>query len=302
MEPVLFSDFRQSLPYQSLLRQGGCKIAQLGDNQVGFMTRLLFVPFMNRMIVQRTYDPDVLAAIDQIARQKRVIVVKIAPQVELGSEAALAWEQALAEHRYTWDKNAICPTRTRLIDLNLDEQILLDQMESKTRYNVRLAGRRGVKTEFVDGERMLADRAVFDEFFGVYQQNSVRLGMHAPPPRFLERLCEHFKKDCFFALSRLASGETGAVATFLVAGDTVSYQMNGSTEAGRHDFAPTAIIWAAFLEGKRRGCRWFDFDGEADDRYQEDEEWKGFTKFKSGFGGRDVLFLGSYTKSLAFMR
>jgi len=56
------------------------------------------------------------------------------------------------------------------------------------------------------------------------------------------------------------------------------------------------------LEGKRRGCRWFDFDGLYDERYQPTEAWQGFTRFKLGFGGQETTYMGSYVKRWPFLK
>jgi lipid II:glycine glycyltransferase (peptidoglycan interpeptide bridge formation enzyme) len=118
----------------------------------------------------------------------------------------------------------------------------------------------------------------------------------------MENFFKTFGQNLFVVLTYAASGEPAAVASFVVSVDTVSYQMNGSTEKGRHDFATNLTVWEGMREGKRRGCRWFDFDGIYDERYEEDEDWKGFSRFKLSFGGQEVTYLGSYIKRLPFLK
>ncbi len=100
------------------------------------------------------------------------------------------------------------------------------------------------------------------------------------------------------------SGELGAVASRIVNGDTIVGQIIGSTAKGRHDCATNLVVWEGMLEGKRRGCRWFDFDGVRDERYRytKDENWDGITRFKVGFGGEEVTYLGTYIKRLPFLK
>ena len=101
----------------------------------------------------------------------------------------------------------------------------------------------------------------------------------------------------------LAGGEIAAVGAYVVAGDTIYYQMNGSTEKGRQEFAPYTVVWEGMLEGKRRGCRWFDFDGIFDERFAKaQKKWKGFSRFKTGFGGVEVTYLGSFSKWFPFLK
>jgi lipid II:glycine glycyltransferase (peptidoglycan interpeptide bridge formation enzyme) len=86
--------------------------------------------------------------------------------------------------------------------------------------------------------------------------------------------------------------------------DQLQTLMNGSTAKGRHEFATNLVVWEGILEGKRRGCRWFDFDGVRDERYRytKDENWEGVTRFKVGFGGEEVTYLGAYIKRLPFLK
>jgi len=51
-------------------------------------------------------------------------------------------------------------------------------------------------------------------------------------------------------------------------------------------FAPTLLVWEALKLAKNRGAKQFDFVGVWDERIPNKfHEWKGFTKFKEGFGG-----------------
>jgi len=42
--------------------------------------------------------------------------------------------------------------------------------------------------------------------------------------------------------------------------------------------------------GKQRGCRWFDFEGINDDRYEKEKKREEFSRFKAGFGGQETTF------------
>jgi lipid II:glycine glycyltransferase (peptidoglycan interpeptide bridge formation enzyme) len=127
--------------------------------------------------------------------------------------------------------------------------------------------------------------------------------MKSQPRKELEALVETFQDDFFVAYGYGSSGETDAVASYVVTGDTVLYQMNGSTERGRRDFATCLVVWEGILEGKRRGCQWFDFDGIFDGRFaRAQKSWQGFSRFKVGFGGHEVTYLGSFNKWLPFLK
>ena len=276
-------------------------VEDLGGGQVGYIARMVFLPFVKMMVMQYVRDPTVLSIADRISRRHRTLSVKVAPKVAIGTEGSTLWEEKLIEHGYSLDKSSIVPTKTLVVDLVASEDDILMQMKSKTRYNVRLSQRRGVTTRIASGDIIVENADYFDEFYSVYHQNCRRIRMRAAPRRWFQRLFETFGENLFVVYAYVRSGEPGAVVCYMVTDETVWYQMNGSTGAGRRDFAANLVVWEGMLEGKRRGCRWFDFDGIYDERY-DDEDWKGFSRFKAGFGGREVTYLGSYIKRFPFLK
>ncbi len=85
-------------------------------------------------------------------------------------------------------------------------------------------------------------------------------------------------------------------ATFYMTSDTtVYYSHNGSLLEGRKMFAPTACVWAGMVEGRKRSLNQFDFEGIFDPRSKV-VKWKGFTRFKKGFGSKEVMYPGLYSK------
>ena len=69
------------------------------------------------------------------------------------------------------------------------------------------------------------------------------------------------------------------------------YWVAGATKKGKKQFAPTLLVWEALKIAKKRGCTSFDFVGVYDERLPAySRDWKGFTKFKEGFGGREVWY------------
>lgn len=69
------------------------------------------------------------------------------------------------------------------------------------------------------------------------------------------------------------------------------YWIAGATKYGKKLFAPTLLVWEAMKVAKRHGCREFDFVGVWDERMpNENRSWLGFTKFKEGFGGKELYY------------
>ncbi len=69
------------------------------------------------------------------------------------------------------------------------------------------------------------------------------------------------------------------------------YWIAGATREGKKLFAPTLLVWEAIKLSKKRGAKQFDFVGVWDERLpRQYDSWKGFTKFKEGFGGKTIYY------------
>lgn len=289
-------DLHQSPAYQELLRQGGSKIGKLDSCQAAFITPMILVPFCSRMVMQRVKNPEVLGRVKGLSRQHRVVVARVAPNAELGSLEAQAWEGAMMAQGFRLDPSPISPTRTILIDLSQTDEGLLAAMKSKTRYNIRLSMWRGLEHHAYPGKELLSPGGKFEEFHAIFAQNCQRIGMQPPPPQALRRIFTALGDQLFTAHAYQPGGQACAVTAYIHHDNTLSYEFNGTTETVRQNFAADLLVWAGIQEGERLGCDWFDFDGLYDERFPDDEDWKGFSRFKSSFGGREVLYLGTYVE------
>lgn len=69
------------------------------------------------------------------------------------------------------------------------------------------------------------------------------------------------------------------------------YWIAGATKEGKKLFAPTLLVWESLRHAKRHSCTLFDFVGVWDERLpKENLSWIGFTKFKEGFGGKELYY------------
>ncbi len=173
--------------------------------------------------------------------------------------------------------------KTIWVDLNQSEKELLGAMKPKTRYNIGLAKRRGVQIKIVSGEKILGTG-----LFNLLKQNASRLRIFGMPQKWFEMQVKAFKNKCFATLAYL--GDELVVGNFfMTSSDGCFYSHNGSTEWGRKLMAPSLCTWEGMREAKRRKLKVFDFEGIYDgSRWLR--RWQGFTRFKQGFGGEEIIF------------
>jgi hypothetical protein len=291
-QPAVSDDYRQCQAYknQAVMRKEG--LVPLGS-EVGYTMRILLA--LKTLIAPRVKDLAVVERMEEKMAKVKPGLMIVAPKVEVGTPEAETWDKKLRLYRYIPAGFGVAPTKTLEVSLAEPEDNILAQMASRTRYNIRLSERKGVTIKVYSGQEELATPGLFDEFYTLYHENCKRVKIASETKENLKILLEAFEDDAIL-IHAFFENALCAVASLVVAGDSITYYVNGSTEVGRKNFAPNLVVWEGMKAGKQKGCLWFDFDGIFDDRYPGQKEWEGFTRFKKGFGGVERTYIGSFTK------
>ena len=184
------------------------------------------------------------------------------------------------------------PASTILLDLQPTEDELFKALHEKTRYNVRVAERRGVRCRVAQTEQDV------DAFLDLMDETAARDG-------FVQRSRKYLRAtyDALHPLNlvkiRLAefSGKVLAANLEVAYGDTVTYLYGASSSSERNVMAPYLLHWQAIQEAKLLGFTRYDFWGanpESKAGFYYKPSWEGITRFKRGWGGRQVDFVGTW--------
>lgn len=192
------------------------------------------------------------------------------------------------------------PEDTSIVDLTKDEVILLADMHQKTRYNIRLAERRGVTVHEANHANAHLLKKDIDVFWRLLGETSSRDRFHTHERRYYETMVDVLsekKRGTKGMRVRLVfasyEGEAIAAGLFGSFGDTVTYLHGASRTAQRRVMAPHLLHWTVIKDAKRSGYTYYDFWGIAptDD---PSHKWAGITRFKRGFGGHHISYLGAW--------
>ncbi len=215
----------------------------------------------------------------------------IALHVELPLEESE--EDSIAAHRTLTALNfhpfhPVQPIRTIMLDLTPDEQSLLANMKEKWRYNIRLAGRKGVLVRPARG------REDVQAWYSLLQTTGQRdqFGIHSfdyywrawqifAPRQQAQLLLAEYEKQL------LAGIFVGCMARQAI------YLYGASGNAYRNLMPNYLLQWEAIRWAKTQGATSYDLWGipETDDA---DEAMAGVYRFKSGWGGLITRFAGNY--------
>ncbi len=299
------SELRQSPEHADFMRSIGWHVEQSPKRVVAYVRGIL--PFVSVMKIQRASILDIdWEWVKKIAKKHKVWGCYVEPlESELSCDDKLheIWSMLKKKLRMTETKNAMLPTATRQIDLTHSEQKLLKEMKEKTRYNVGLAKRRGLRAGIVSGKRVVASERLFERVADMIEVNARRAGYWAIPRKWLKAQLKAFDtngeiiivadeksiEDLENDKAQINFKSWQAVACYWLSDDGIFYGANGSTAMGRKNMAPTLAVWEGMRLGKRRKKRYFDFDGIYDERVPN-KRWLGYSVFKAGFGGYEVKY------------
>jgi lipid II:glycine glycyltransferase (peptidoglycan interpeptide bridge formation enzyme) len=249
-------------------------------------------------------------AVSAEARKRGAIFLKVEPNVAIDSAAAKSELDARMARRGFRPSGRLQPARTMVLDIGQSEDDLLKAMKPKTRYNIRLAGRRGVQV------RRAATESDLKTFYSLLEVTGTRdeFGVHSFA--YYEHLWRVFgPRGDNSSLLLLADHpdeaerEAGPVAALLALkfGREAIYMYGASADRGREHMPNYLLQWEAIKWAKQEGCTAYDFWGIPDPPGEEGEEsevspinarsgLRGVYWFKKGFGGREVDYPGAYDR------
>jgi lipid II:glycine glycyltransferase (peptidoglycan interpeptide bridge formation enzyme) len=182
------------------------------------------------------------------------------------------------------------PEKSLILDIDKSEDELLRDMHKKTRYNIRLAERNGIRVETLQCN--VSTDTDFEQFWKIMKETQERDGFRLHGKEHYRKMLfesENKKSDLQFKLF-LAKYENKIIAGSIVAffGNTATYVHGASSNKHRNLMAPYGLQWQSIKTAKELGCRFYDFFGI------DEEKWPGVTRFKKGFGGEAVDYPGTF--------
>ena len=199
----------------------------------------------------------------------------------------LAVQADLKAHGWQYSNDQIQFRNTVLVNLVPSEEELLARMKQKTRYNIRLAERKGV----VIRPGSLAD---LDTLYQMYAETSVRDGFVIRGRDYYLEVWRNFMKAGLAEplLAEVEGQVVAAVVVFRFAGK--AYYLHGMSRGLHRERMPNYLLqWEAMRRAKAAGCTGYDLWG-APEEFQESDPMWGVFHFKEGLSGKVVRTLGAW--------
>lgn len=246
---------------------------------VQILFRKLPLGFTIGYIPKANVDESLWSEIDSVCRRNRAIFLKLEPDL---------WNDQTSDTRHLTlraSPHNIQPPRTIIIDIRGSEEEILARMKQKTRYNIRLAEKKGVTVRAWDEIEAFHKMMLLTggrDGFGVHSLEYYRRAYELLHPKQMGEIL-------------VAEYEGKPLAALFVAksGKRAYYLYGASTDEERNRMPTYLLQWEAMQWAKTRGCEEYDLWGvpdedeatlEANFEKRHDGLW-GVYRFKRGFGG-----------------
>ena len=236
----------------------------------------------------------VFAALEEIARQERAILIKIDPDVaEAFGEEALpdptgqAILNDLKRRGWTYSPEQIQFRNTVTYDIGRPEEEILAGMKQKTRYNVRQGPKKGVSVRHgtVDDLPLI---------YEMYQTTAARDGfLIRPEAYYLDGWAALIQDGLAMPLIAEYEGEPLGAIIIVKFGEIALYMYGASTGKERKRMPNYMLQWEGIRWAKSQGCTHYDFWGAPDVFDESDRMW-GVYRFKRGFNGTVAHHIGAW--------
>ncbi len=240
----------------------------------------------------------ILKSLVLLAQQKKLGWIRVEPETEeivhVCEHVISLWREN-EQIRLIKAPHDMQPRETFVVDISKSEEEILAQMKAKTRYNVRLAEKKGVRIF------MTREKKYQDIFLTLIEATAKRQNILPHPKSYYEKMIAVFPAEKLMLFVAEYEGVVLAANLVLFAGDTATYLHGGTSDAHREVMAPVLLQWEQMREAKRRGCVWYDFGGvsvsaEINSHQSKIAAWEGITRFKLGFSPDTIptTFPGCY--------
>ncbi|MFV0423780.1 lipid II:glycine glycyltransferase FemX [Oleidesulfovibrio sp.] len=177
-----------------------------------------------------------------------------------------------------------------VVDIGKSEDEIFENMKPKTRYNIRLAIRKGVTIRQATIDNL-------PDFHNLYHQTAQRNRFSSCDQEhfiamFHGLAAKHNNSDLLFLLAQHGA-DILAGAIIGISETAANFLYGASGNIKRNYMASSLMHWRAMQLCSQKGCTTYEM-GAVPPNYNPAHPFHGLYRFKTGFGGRVVLRCGSW--------
>lgn len=234
------------------------------------------------------FNSDTIRALTLYAKKKNAVFIQIEPNIQQSKT------NHLPNHMY---KKTIIPSHRPLftkhnfiIDLSKSKENLLTEFHKKTRYNIRLAKRKGVTISHDNSKKS------FDAYIRLTKETTKRQAFYAHDETYQKAMWSVMRKENIAHLFTASYKNTIITAWIIfVWKNTIYYPYGASSRLYKNVMAPNLMMWETILWAKKRGLTFYDLWGALGPEADPNDPFYGFHRFKQGYTPKSVELIGSFS-------
>lgn len=284
----------QSWEWGEFRKQTGVEVVRLGEfegNKLknAYQFTIHSVPYMKQKIGYLPKGPMpnkvMVDSLSLIGKQKGIAYIKLEPDVEADKKL----ESRVESLGLVRAKRSLFTKYNFVLDISRSEEEILASMHPKTRYNIRLAQKKGV--EVYDS----VEDKDFEIYLKLYFETTKRQKYFGHTQNYHRLVWETLKK-AGMARVMIAKYEKEPLVAWMLLNfkETLYYPYGGSSDLHRDVMASNLVAWEAIRLGKKLNLKSFDMWGALGPEPDTKDPWFGFHRFKAGYGAKHVEYIGSF--------
>jgi lipid II:glycine glycyltransferase (peptidoglycan interpeptide bridge formation enzyme) len=283
----------QSEEWKKFREKSGIKIIRQNGIQVSFHK----IPKTNYTIGYfpkgKLPDKKQIALLKKIGLFQKAIFIQLEPNIEKSKELKFDYKNFNLIPSF----HPLFTHFNFILDITKPEEELLKNMHPKTRYNIRLAQKHGVKIVEDNSEK------AFEEYLRLTEETTKRQKFYAHTNKYHKLMWEtlkadenKFSKEKLTAHLLIAKYNNRILAAWIlfVYKNTIYYPYGASSTEHREVMASNLMMWEAIRYGKKLGLKKFDMWGSLAPDTNPNDPWFGFHRFKQGYNPKQVEYIGSF--------
>ncbi len=267
-----------------VLRYG---LFEKGKLTKAFQLTLHKIPFTNKYVGYLPKGPmpdkNLEKVLKKIGQENNCAFIKLEPNIEISNVKSQMSNVFLKSPKPLFTKYNF------ILDLTKSADQLLKDMHPKTRYNIKVALKHNVKVE----ERN--DDEAFSVYLKLYFETTKRQGYLGHNEEYHRKIWQTLR-DAGMARILITSLNKESLTAWMLLNfaDTLYYPYGGSSKSHPEVMANNLVAWEAIKLGKKLNLKKFDMWGALGPNANPSDPWFGFHKFKQGYGGKLVEYIGTF--------
>ena len=276
-------DIRQSPQFARFMTDLGWEKNIISSNYI-YLRK--FFPFGYFAKIPRPKNLFPVSQLISFKKKNRIFRLKVAPFIQDSGEKYENLRNDFLNNGFVIENSPFNPTTTIQFDLSTPIDEIFNNFSEAKRRGVR----RALKNEII--VRRSED---INTFIKIRKKQYAPMGFLFVSE--MKKIWSNFyPNNATLLIAYQRNGKEALAGILLLYYDKIAYYWFASAyEKGKKLFAPTLLVYESLKAAKAQGSSIFDFEGICDERFPKaSESWKGFTKFKEGFGGEKIVYCENF--------